>query len=183
MDVGSAGAIASLNFFQNQFDSTVEGIDVVGSYTRNWESGQRSSAVVSFNTNAYSIDRVTNPNLFNAASIYNFENNAPDWRSTVTLSHDIGKFSGMVRANLFGPYSRSTTAAPILYQNYKTEALWDLELDYKMTDKVTFTVGGRNVTDAYPPVNVINASNGAIYSDGPVDWQGGYYYGRVNYTF
>jgi hypothetical protein len=60
---------------------------------------------------------------------------------------------------------------------------WDTEFEYHITSNAGFAVGARNVTNAYPAVNMINATNGAIFADGPVDWQGGFYYGRLTIGF
>ena len=46
------------------------------------------------------------------------------------------------------------------------------------------TVGVRNLFDTYPQYDEIEASNGRLYrSDSIVDWQGGYYYTKLEYTF
>lgn len=179
-----ADSIQQINFFQNAFDARVQGLDVVGTYRHSWDNGQRTTLTGSFNHNSYKIERVNISGvIFNAVSVYNFEHNAPKWRGNLTAVHDIGPFSALVRGNFFGPYSRQTTAAGNAIQKYDMEVQVDAELEYKVTDDFAVTVGVRNLFDNYPDVNVIDQTNGRLYFDGPVDWQGGYYFVRLNYNF
>ncbi|WP_374572066.1 TonB-dependent receptor plug domain-containing protein [Phenylobacterium sp.] len=182
--IAGAGTIDRVNFFQNAFDSRVKGVDVVGSYRYLWDNGQTTSIVGSFNYNSYKIRKVNISTVtFNKVSVFNFENNNPDWRANVTFTHEIGPVTAMLRANVFGPYQRQTTASGNAIQKYDTEVQWDSEVEYKMNEKLSFAIGGRNIFDNYPAINVIDQTNGRLYVDGPVDWQGGFYYGRITYNF
>lgn len=182
--VTGAGAIDQLNFFQNAIDTTVEGVDVVGSYRHLWSDGQTTSLTAALNFNTYTIDQVNIPGVvFNDVSMFNFENNRPEWRGNLTVSHDAGPFTAMVRANVFGPYARQTTRAGNAIQEYDTEVQIDAEVSVPVREGYTLTVGVRNLFDQYPDRNRIDPTNGRVYSDGPVDWQGGYYFARLNYTF
>ena len=182
-NIPGADSIASINFFQNAFDATVSGVDVVASYRRNWDNGTNSALVGSFNYNKYEIGEVKIANLFNAQSIFNFENNQPDWRATVTGTHEIGKWMLLARANIYGPYERQATGTPFAIQEYDPEFMYDAEVTYSISDQYKVAVGGRNVFNQYPDPNRINSTNGRIYADGAVDWQGGFYYARLTYSF
>ncbi len=181
--IAGADSIASINFFQNAFDAKVSGVDVVGSYRRSWDDGSTSGLVGSFNINKYEIGDVKIANLFNAQSVFNFENNQPEWRATVTGTHEVGKWGLLARASVFGPYARQATGTPFAIQEYDPEVFYDAEVTYNLTDSYKIAVGGRNVFDQYPDPNRINTTNGRIYSDGAVDWQGGFYYARLTYSF
>jgi len=182
--VAGADSIQQINFFQNAFDARVQGVDVVGTYRFDWENGQRTSLVGSLNWNSYEIQQVNIAGvIFDNVSIYNFEHNAPKWRANVTATHEIGPFTALLRGNFFGPYSRQTTAASKAIQKYDVEVQIDAEVEYKVRDDLSVAVGIRNLFDEYPDVNKIDQTNGRLYSDGPVDWQGGYYFVRLNYQF
>jgi iron complex outermembrane recepter protein len=179
-----ADSIQQINFFQNAFDARVQGLDIVGTYRHDWDNGHSTTFSGSLNRNTYDIKKVNiSTVIFNQVSVFNFENNAPRWRANLTASHDTGALTAMVRANLFGPYERQTTAAGNAKQAYDTEAQFDAELEYQVNEKLAITVGGRNIFDNYPDVNRIDQTNGRLYFDGPVDWQGGYYFVRLNYDF
>jgi len=59
------------------------------------------------------------------------------------------------------------------------------ELGYKLSDKVTWSVGANNLFDTYPDRNGIVASDGsdAYGSFAPFGLSGGFYYTRVGVTF
>ena len=182
--ISGAGTIDRVNFFQNALDTTVEGVDVVGAYRHEWSDGQVSSITAGLNYNTYTIDRVNISGVtFNEVSMFNFENNRPEWRGNVGVTHDVGEWSWMLRANVFGPYARQSTAAGNPIQSYDVEVQMDAEVSYRVSDSLQIAVGGRNVTDNYPDKNRIDATNGRLYVDGPVDWQGGYYFARLTYNF
>lgn len=183
-NITGAGTIDSIAFFQNAFDSEVSGIDVVATYRLDWNNGQATSFTGSWNKNTYKIDQVNISSvIFDSISVYNFENTDPDWRGNLTFTHEVGSVVAMLRANLYGPYSRQTTRAGNAIQKYGTIAQFDAEVSYNVNQRLSVSVGGRNIFDKYPDVNKIDQTNGRLYFDGPADWQGGYYFGRVNYDF
>ncbi len=185
--VGGA-SIASVNFFQNAFDSTTKGLDVVATYHHRWnDSRVTSDFMLSGNVNGYHIDKLKIANLFNQVSINNFEKLNPNWRMVASATHNIGKFSVMNRVNVYGPYTAQldspTLGNPI--QHFHPVAMFDMEVTYHLNPRITLAAGGRNIFDKYPAPDKIGAvTGGAIYrTDSVVDWQGGFYYGRVGVTF
>jgi iron complex outermembrane receptor protein len=112
----------------------------------------------------------------------------------------IGPWTFMGRANYYGPYNVSNcvpnncTPANLAagntrfeVQELQSEVLFDLEAQYAFSDDLTVAVGARNVFEEYPDegeFRLRETSNGRIYrSDSIVDWQGGFYYGKVKYSF
>lgn len=181
--VVAGNSISNVRFFQNAFNSKTSGFDVVSTYGYNWENGQRTSLVASFNLNKYKIKEVKIANLFNAQSIFNFENNEPKWRAIFTATQEFGQFQVMARANVFGPYTRQNTTTPFASQRHGTLAQFDVEGKYNFSENYTFTVGAKNVGDKYPAPNLISAGNGSIYADGVVDFQGGFFFARVDVRY
>ena len=182
--VEGAGTIDRINYFQNAFDSTVQGLDVVGTYRGDWFETGTTTITAAFNLNDYKVDQVNISGVtFNDVSLYNFEHNDPTWRGNLTLNQELGAFTFMLRGNLYGPHSRQTTRAGNAIQSWGTQALIDAEISAPLGDGFTLTVGGRNLFDHYPEVNLIDNTNGRTFVDGPVSWQGGYYYGRISFAF
>lgn len=179
-----ADSIDRIQFYQNALNSTTEGIDVVASYRANWTDLGATSLTAAFNTNSYKVDKVLVSTVsFNSTTVYNFEHNDPKWRANATLNQQLGPVSLMLRANVFGPWSRQTTASSGLIQKYGTETLFDAEVSMPVMNGFTLTVGARDIFDNYPDVNTIDDTNGRTYVDGVVPWQGGYYYARLNFDF
>ena len=182
--VVGAGTIDRVNFFQNALDSTVEGVDVVASYRLNALEAGATNITAAFNYNSQQIDRINVDSVtFNDVSVYNFKYNNPRWRGNLTFSQEFGRFSAMIRGNLFGPYSRQTTRAGNAIQKFSAQIQVDAEVSADLGDGYSLTLGARNLFDHYPAINNIDLTNGRLYTDGPVDWQGGYYYARIGFNF
>lgn len=181
--VVGAASIDQINFFQNALDTTMKGVDVVASYKAEWFA-RPTNFTAAMNYNKRSIDRINVAGVsFNAVDRFNFRKSQPEWRGSVTAQQNFGPFELMARANVFGPYARQTTRAGNAIQHYRTQVQVDLEASAPLGDGYTLTLGARNVLDHYPAKNKIDDTNGRTYTDGPVDWQGGYYYARIAYSF
>ena len=70
-------------------------------------------------------------------------------------------------------------------QDYDATWFLDLEATYRLNDMVSLTLGGRNIGDEYPEKDQIgDYCCGRVYASGSyVDWQGAFYYGRINVNF
>jgi iron complex outermembrane receptor protein len=89
-----------------------------------------------------------------------------------------------VRANIFGKYANLYAPDSTVIQHYKGKVQTDLEVNWEVDDHYTLTVGGRNVFDKYPDRDKIGRFvNGQIYADGPIDWQGGFYFAKIAAKF
>jgi iron complex outermembrane recepter protein len=186
-NIVGATSIASVNFFQNAFNSTTKGLDIVATYRQRWSDSQSTDFMVSTNINRYHIDKLLIGNLFNQVSINNFQKGQPAFRMVASATHNIGPFSVLLRANIYGPYTAQldSAAAGNPIQKFHSEALIDMEGSYKINSHYTIAVGMRNMLNNYPQKDKIGAvSGGALYrTDSVVDWQGGFYYGRVSLNF
>lgn len=186
--IPGASAIANVFFFQNAFDSNTRGLDIVGTYVHPWDTpwfgyDQTTHATLSFNMNRYDISHLNIPKLFTPQAVFNFEHNAPKWRAVATVTHDFGPFEALLRANLYGSYAFSTTAGPILHQQYPfVTPQFDWEGSYQAAPDWRITLGILNLFNNYPQRNVINNTSGALYSDNGIPWQGSFYYLRLNFS-
>jgi iron complex outermembrane receptor protein len=132
--------------------------------------------------NRYFISRVKIPNLFTVAQTYNFEHNAPKWRSIITMTHDIGPFEALLRANLFGTYAYTTTTASAFQQYPDITPQFDMEGSYRLGDQWKLSAGILNVFNKYPDPNTINYAGAGLYVDNGIPWAtGSYYYAKVQF--
>lgn len=183
----NATGIQSVYFEQNAFDSNTMGVDLVGTYTHQWDDklwsyDQSSNVTVSFNDNRYYISTIKVPNLFTFAQKYNFEHNNPKWRSIVTFTHDMGPFEVLLRANLFGTYAYTTTTASAYQQYPGVTPQFDVESSYNLDDQWKFSAGILNVFNKYPDPNTINYAGASLYNDNGIPWStGSEYFVRVNF--
>lgn len=184
--IPGADTIGQVQFFQNAFDSTTTGVDVVATYKVDWANGQATSFTASGNYNKFKIDKVFSAQFFDAEGVYDFENASPRWRSVLSASHEIGKFKAVARANIWGPYKNQFSVANPVIQKWDPEVFVDTEFSYQATETYSVAVGARNLFANYPDPDKTgeSATNGRIYrSDSVTDWQGGFWYMKVSATF
>lgn len=184
--VPGASTIGQVQFFQNAFDSTTTGVDVVATYKVNWENGQSTAFTASGNWNSFVIDKVFSNQFFDGEGVYDFKHAAPRWRSVLSATHEVGKFKAIGRLNIWGSYKNMFSVGNPVIQKFDPEAFVDLELSYKATDTYTVSLGARNLFANYPAADKTgeSATNGRIYrSDSIVDWQGGFWYLKASAAF
>ncbi|MBI1340847.1 TonB-dependent receptor [bacterium] len=196
--VPGADTIGAVQFFQNAFDSTTQGIDLVATYTADWGGAGRTNFTLSANYNTFEVDSIKIAGLFLEEDVFDFENGQPETRATFTVLHNVGPLTFMARANYYGEYTPSqclaATAADgfsctggLIKQTLSAETLFDVEVSYDVSDATRIALGFRNVFDQYPDEGdfaLRETSNGRIYrSDSIVDWQGGFTYLKAVHSF
>ena len=112
----------------------------------------------------------------------------------------LSKWSVNLRESIYGPSSEivSTdgTGNNGITERIGTTGITDLDIGYKITDQLKLDVGANNLFNHKPPTtpNIADGSGGVRPADGanvynapvgfsPFGINGGYYYGRVTYTF
>ncbi len=176
--VEGANTIGGVNYFQNAFDTVTKGADFVATY--NMGDTILTGAV---NYNATEIDSDASQYL-NAEDEFDLENGIPEWRSVLSAKHTLGSLSMLVRANVYGSYENAIDSAATTVQEYDASVLFDMELSYQLTDSMSIMAGARNIFDTYPDKDEGDDCCGNVYwSSNIVDWQGGYYYTSLDYSF
>jgi iron complex outermembrane receptor protein len=188
--VSGAESIGGVFYFTNAFDSETTGVDVVASYPIAWDNGQDTtiSFALNYNTNKLASDA---SDFLNDEDQFDFEHFDPNIRWNATINHSFSdKFSIMARARYYGESENGNNSSdPLDIQRYSSTSYLDLEGTYRVNDTWSLSLGGRNVTEAYPDKLRRNESGndnccGRVYPSGTVvPWQGAYYYGAVRVSF
>lgn len=183
--VSGAESIGGVFYFQNAFDTTTEGVDVVATYNMQSDMGD-TTFTASFNYNKTTLDNDPE-NFYNEEDEFDLENGTPDFRGTASVKHSIEDWMIVARMNYYGEYENAASSSLDVIQTFGTEILFDLELTYHISESLSLSAGARNLFDEYPDAGTDEMGEtccGRIYrSDSIVDWQGGYYYTKLNYTF
>jgi len=176
--VAGANSIGGVNYFQNAFDTTTQGLDFVTTY-----SISDTILTGSLNYNSTKIESDASAYL-NGENQFDLENAIPQWRGVFSSRSNFDLLSVLVRANIYGSYENALNSSASNIQEYDASVLFDVELSYQLSDSLSIAAGARNLFDTYPDEDEGDMCCGAIYwSANIVDWQGGYYYARLNYTF
>jgi iron complex outermembrane receptor protein len=180
---------ARVSYFINGFESEISGIDI--SVVSEYEvGGGLLTADLRANFNDHKVKKVQADSLA-ARDIYDFENQVPDNRATLTLNYDTDRlFSGFVRFNHYGGWADSggqiAAADASEAVSYGSELLVDLEANFKINDNLRVAVGGENVFDTYPDNDGHEVAGllGIKYAlTSPFGFNGAFWYARLAADF
>jgi iron complex outermembrane receptor protein len=180
---------ARVAYFVNGFESSISGVDL--SIVSDFELGG-GNLLVDFraNFNDSGVSKVA-PMTLNASEVYDFENQVPDSRMSLTFNYDTGKMlSGLVRMNNYGGWGDSggQVAAPDASEvvEYGSALLVDIEATLRFGDHFRVAVGGENIFDTRPDddghfVSELLGVDKALTS--PFGFNGGMWYVRLAADF
>jgi len=180
---------AKVAYFINGFESNISGIDV--SIVSDFDIGSGTlTADLRSNFNDHKVTKVQR-DAVTTSDIYDFENQVPDSRTTLTLDYKSGgRLGGYVRFNLYGGWGDSggqlspSDASEAI--NYGSEILVDIEARYDFNDNISLSVGVDNLFDVEPDddghiVAEILGVDKALTS--PFGFNGGFWYARIAAEF
>lgn len=159
----------SANYFSNAVDLTTKGVDVIVAYQTTLNEGEFNITFAG-NINDTEIDNVNSPE--GIPDTVTLDNNKRDFitdsqpheRGTLTFDYAKGDWHAMVKANYFGetevsffgnnhiglPGFLSPTGEFQPTSIVEAATLIDVNLDYKLNEQLTFSVGVNNLFDVTP---------------------------------
>ena len=163
----------SINYFTNDFDTTTQGIDIVGNYMRRLGDG-KFNTTLAWNYNTTSVDGGKTGVATNAAQRTVFEERLPRQKATFSATYELAQWSALGRMRHYGAWTDSTgNATGDIFQRFGAIQFFDLAASYKINGKHTLRFGIDNVFDKYPDEATFQASRGLIYSrNAPYDTDG-----------
>ncbi|CAM4028602.1 TonB-dependent receptor [Shewanella aquimarina] len=178
--------ISAVTYYTNDFDTTTQGIDLVASYDTQLLSGDTKFSLA-YGWTDTSVDKY-NPNTTDAGKVRRLEDGIPAHRATLTWAQSWDRLSMSLRGNYFGEYyaTHADDTSDWGSEMADSAVTLDLELSYQFLDSLTVSIGANNLFDqeAQKLKDGTRGVLGAVYYEsGPFDYNGGYYYGRVNYRF
>ncbi len=188
-------------FFVNGADVRSRGIEIVGSYSLslNATSGLNFSLAGIFAKNEVVARNVLDLNVENLDEeglvgkylsrdvLGQFETGTPRQKFIGSVTYRKNKFSAMIRGSYFGEVTErsvSTDADGNFYdQAFSSQMIFDMSLNYDLTDNLKLSMGGSNIFDKYP--DILRAENQGfyLYSNNQQGSNGAYYYGRIMFNF
>ena len=180
---------AKVAYFINGFESEISGVDV--SVVSDFEvGGGILTADLRANFNDHKVKKIQRDSV-SPSDVYDFENQVPENRTTLTLNYDTGgMLSGYVRLNRYGEWGDSggqlspSDASEAI--NYGAEILVDIEANLQINDTLRFAVGAENVFDTFPgnDGHFVAGLLGIQYSlTSPFGFNGAFWYARVAADF
>lgn len=179
LGVPGGEGITRVNFFQNDFDTRSQGIDLVLGYGMELGAGQLALSS-SFNYNKTEV--VGGSFEDNDTNRIRFEKNLPQRTLNLTANYAIGAFDFLGRVRYYGNWTDfSFNATGDIHQDFGAESFTDVSATYNVNDNIALRFGAENVFDQYPDEADFQANRGLIYSrNAPYDTDGRSVYLRVD---
>lgn len=205
LGVPGAADLSSVSFYTNDFATTTQGIDIVGTWDLDWGNAGSGSLVASWNWTETEVDNAGSEVSRNR--VVDLEEYNPHNRGVFTYNHFIGDLRLLARASFYDdwvasdwsgdptPRGADGTGYTIdctfgLYRDncYDGEVIFDLEAAYTFSDSYTLVVGANNAFDQDAPIDIDNLDgtigSGNIYTgSSPWGYEGAFYYARFRVDF
>ncbi|WP_286828335.1 MULTISPECIES: TonB-dependent receptor plug domain-containing protein [Kordiimonas] len=149
IDLGNpeAATISQVQFFVNDFDTNTTGVDIVANYPIDWDNG-RTNITLAFN---YTDTKVTDRGAtISDGREREIEDALPSTRTTLTVSHSVGQFTGLVRVNHYGEAYESLFNDATLPVVTPGMFIVDAQVTWDINEMLQVAVGAKNLFDAYP---------------------------------
>ena len=186
-------------FYTNAADTRTRGIDFVVDYRHDFGDAGRFRWTLSANYNKTKFLSVRQPTaelaaaglvLLDRVRLGDFTVGNPRSKYIFSTNWQVWRFDSTLRLTRYGSVTStaSVAAGGAPFDEVVSPALIvDLDVNFKVTDKLTLTAGANNLLNKYPDV-VIPANRGATaftYYNGysPYGIGGGFYYLRGSYQF
>ena len=170
--------LSQFRFFTNSFDTSTEGVDIVGNMNFELMSGS-STVTVAFNYNKTEVTDAGTINPISGGRIAALEDLLPNIKGNVSWSHSQNKWTTLLRANYYGDWTSTGNG-------YDVDAaiLVDAQIAYQLTDNLELVAGVENLFDEYPDETPNPGGLGQLYpEDSPFGFNGGAWYVQGRYSF
>ena len=179
--VSDATSFSSVRFFSNQQTVQATGIDIVANLPFDLGAGV-STLTLAGNWSSIELAKF-DPAFTSENRRLQIEQGRPDSRVTVTWNHLQGSWRLMARARHYGGYYDAPTNDGSVSFYPEPEMLFDAEVAYDVTSKLSLLLGLQNAFDEYPDENPHGEVAGLIYPEqSPFSFNGGYTYFRVMWS-
>lgn len=181
-DFAGSEDLTSFGFFNNDFDTRTRGIDFVMSTNLDLVDGGTTDVNIVTN---YTDTKVTRRGGLGDGRLRQLEDNLPQWRSNMTVTHRQGPVRGLFRVNYYGKYFENHLDANLAFPiDSPSQVTFDVELGYQVIDNIEVIAGARNVFDSRPIDNPFAGVVGAAHPvTAPGGFNGGSYYFKVRAEF
>ena len=175
--------LTSFRVFTNNFDTRTRGFDLVASLPIDFGVGATDLALAMNFTDT----KVTNRGIFSPIGDIRFrqlEENIPQWKGNVSLTHSQGIWRTMGRINYHGSYFEGhLEEVPV---ELGGETTIDFEITATPLPGLDLTLGAANLLDNLPdelPPDVAGIAGSRFPATAPFGFNGGQYYLRLRSEF
>ena len=190
-----------IQIFENTANTSTRGVELTGSYASDFGEYGHVDWTLGFNYNKTTLtelfplpSEVTVPeigqtSLLTPQSQTALTDATPRYKIILQALWTMHKWSATVRETIYGPTSQySANPSDLVYYQIGTTGITDLDVGYKFTKNIQFDIGANNLFNTIPPGIKDPSSDfghvfNAPYAFAPWNPNGGYYYGKLTFTF
>jgi iron complex outermembrane receptor protein len=193
--------VTAARYFLNGIRSTAKGVDIVAHYRAPTDTLGTFDLTAAANFNDIKITQAppaatitsstgsTTLAVFSRQRIISFEEGTPRQKVIGTIDWSLDKLGATARVSYYGDVTQPGTTG-FAEDDIHTgkHALFDLELRYKLLDRLNLAVGANNLFDEYPDYVKLASSRGTVLNStglvgfpyySPFGFNGRYVYGRI----
>jgi iron complex outermembrane receptor protein len=201
-----SSASVGVQTFVNGADTQTYGLDYVATYPMDYGSWGHVDYSLSANYNDTKVTRIAKPPsnvspnavILDQGAVSTLEDSTPKFRATLGGFWTLGKFSANLRESFYGSafvYAQNAQTGVWTQIKNNSTGITDLEASYEVIHNVKLSLGANNLFNTYPtkePTAFRQAqfnTNSSAYSSSlypnfsAYGFNGGFYYGRVTWTF
>lgn len=193
-----------ISIFSNGLDTRTKGVDFVLTTSSDFGAAGLVDWALTANYTSTKVTRIApapsqlaaGVSLFDKTAISYIETAAPKYRFIASASWKLGPLSVDLKEAYYGESKAYLTRTGTPYYESKIGAAFitDLDISYAVTEQIKVSVGANNLFNEYPDrvsagyrQDVFNANTTGYVAQypgwSPFGINGGYYYGRVSYSF
>jgi iron complex outermembrane receptor protein len=197
-------AQTGINIFTNAANTRTRGLEGVLGYASDYAQYGKVDWSAALNYNQTSLTKINSAPaqiapqaLLSPGAISDLTTASPKFRVNLAAFWHMGPYSVNLRETVYGRSSEMEVGEDgVTYYKsvINTTALTDLELSYHFTKQLTFSAGANNLFNQYPDkynsaytaqqrAADDNSAVSVYPTFSPFGINGGYYYGRITYTF
>lgn len=182
----SATGFSSFRFFTNDFASETKGFDLVASAPLSFISRGSNEFTLALNYNQTKVTSFdpNDPNeLLDEIRVTQLEDNYPNWRGNITLTHKEGIWRAMLRGNYFDNFTEMHVNGNLPIRA-GAQVTVDAEFGINPLEKLEIAVGAENLLGEEPMLNPWDFIVGSKYpTTSPNGLDNGLWYVRFSYKY
>ena len=196
--------LQEVKFFSNDFDTRTQGLDLVLSWTRTWDTRSLSHIDVAYNWTRTTLEDFSQERtrdeflgkpldepikfkLMTPRREVELEEMNPEHRLVLTGSHQMGAWNGMLRPSYFSAWKacrfQDNSCGDL--DAFDGGVIVDAEVGYTFADSYQLSVGAQNILDSVPEAaSEETAGQGNLRPEStPWDYNGAFWYTRLFVEF
>lgn len=182
----AATGFSSFRFFTNDFASETKGIDLVASAPLSFITRGNNELTLALNyneTQVTSFDPNDPAELLDQVRVTQLEDNYPNWRGNVTISHSEGMWRSLLRVNYYDTFTEMHVNGNLpIYAD--SQVTLDFEVGITPMERMEIAVGAENLLGSEPTRNPWDFIVGSKYpTTSPGGLDNGLWYVRMTYEY